>query len=258
MSKPAILITNDDGIESHFLKALVQAHLDDYHVYVAAPAREQSWISRAITRVGKVRVSEAHELNTTAWKIEGTPSDCVNIALGHLIPKEVTIAAVLSGINLGFNAAFPFILSSGTIAGALEGVLWGLPGIAFSHCIEREDYESLRKAHGRCSGELAESLRVAAMRATEFTARRIQEPQHDVLVHNVNFPATTYEHTPIEHTIPERFYVGSLFSSTDENAYRFEMPPDITPLRNQPNTDRACLNRKHISYTELNFSAISS
>ena len=65
-------------------------------------------------------------LGCPTWIVDGTPSDCVNIALAHLLTDPV--AGVVSGINVGLNASLGFILASGTVAGAWEGALHGLPG----------------------------------------------------------------------------------------------------------------------------------
>ena len=100
--KPHALVTNDDGIESAFLHRLVEALLPDFQVSVAAPAFEQSWIGRAISRRREVEVIQSPSIfpsGVDAWAISGTPTDCVNIALGNLLPKLPDI--VISGINIG-------------------------------------------------------------------------------------------------------------------------------------------------------------
>ena len=126
--KPLALVTNDDGIDSAFLHRLVEALAKDFEVAVAAPAFEQSWIGRAISRRTEVEVipSPSHfPSGVQAWAVSGTPTDCVNIALGNLLDRQPDI--VVSGINIGFNTTETLILCSGTIAGAMEGAQWGLP-----------------------------------------------------------------------------------------------------------------------------------
>lgn len=256
MSKPPILITNDDGIDSTFLRALVEAHQEVFEVTVAAPLREQSWIARAVTRDGEVHVLSDDRFGCTTWALDGTPTDCVNIALGHLIPQEKHPVAVLSGINLGYNAAYPFILSSGTIAGALEGVLWGLPGIAYSQMVPEHFFETLRASHGHVEGELAESLKHAANHACKLTQRILQKRTQGLTVHNINFPINTHADTPIEETIPERFRVGTLFQPVAPSSYTFKFNGELKPLLGLDNTDRACLLREHISYTQLDYARL--
>ena len=91
--RPHALVTNDDGIESAFLHRLVEALLPDFEVSVAAPAFEQSWIGRAISRHSEIEVIPGlayFSKDVQAWAIGGTPTDCVNIALGNLLRKNRT------------------------------------------------------------------------------------------------------------------------------------------------------------------------
>lgn len=258
MSKPRILITNDDGIDSFFLRVLVEAHLKDFEVFVAAPKSEKSWISRAITRDGIVQVTEDRRFDCPAWALDGTPTDCINIGLGHLLPKDRLPDAILSGINLGYNAAFPFILSSGTIAGALEGVLWGLPGIAFSHMVPENTYEILRASHGQVEGALANSLQCAGTHCVSITRQVLEQDHTGVTVHNINFPISTQADTPLEQTIAERFQLGTLFEAVAEDSYAFKFQSRLIPLVNTPDTDRACLERGNISWSRLDYSKLAA
>src|SRR5438128_11989642 len=117
------LVTNDDGIESVFLHELVLAlRKADHQVYVVAPKREQSWIGAAKSRNRPVHATAADRgLGCPTWIVDGTPSDGINIAVGHLLPRDLTIDAVVSGINVGLNASLGFIIASRTIARGSEG-----------------------------------------------------------------------------------------------------------------------------------------
>src|SRR3954470_19453044 len=109
-----LLITNDDGIDSVFLHELVAALVSAGHeLFVVAPKTEQSWIGAAKSRhraVASERVDRG--LGCPTWIVDGTPSDCVNIGLAHLLPGAnfATPEAVVSGINIGLNASLAFIL----------------------------------------------------------------------------------------------------------------------------------------------------
>lgn len=256
MPKQKVLITNDDGIHSSFLRSLVDAHKDLYEVYVAAPLREQSWVSRAITRLGDVKVNEDNRFGCKAWSIDGTPTDCVNIALGHLIPKSEYPVAILSGINLGFNASYPFILSSGTISGALEGLMWGIPGIAFSQMVPEYMYESLRMSHEELKGDFKESVKNAGIQACTITQNILKKNYSGLIVHNINFPINTELDTVVEETIPEIFRCGTLFQPVKKDTYSFKFTSELNPLLNLENTDRACLLRGNISYTQLDYARL--
>ena len=126
MTKPTALVTNDDGIDSYFLQVLVRRLQEKFDVIVAAPAKEQSWTGRSMTRRDPVSVKEFKGLDVPAWIIDGTPTDCVNIALESLV-NNCRPDIVVSGINLGMNVTLPMILASGTVAGALEAAFGESP-----------------------------------------------------------------------------------------------------------------------------------
>ena len=125
-----ILISNDDGIFSPGIKALVSAFAKAGHeVYVAAPDSQRSAASHSMTLFRPLTAKEA------AWAIDGTPVDCVKLAVETLCPE---VEAVLSGINHGYNAGSD-VLYSGTVGAATEGALRGKPAMAVSLGHERED-----------------------------------------------------------------------------------------------------------------------
>jgi 5'-nucleotidase len=132
LKKPRILITNDDGIHApgihHLWEAL--AHVAD--LFIVAPATEQSGVGLGITVRNPLHIETvAWAKNTPAWKVSGTPADCVRMAMSVLGQKPDLI---VSGINKGSNAGRT-ALYSGTVGGVIDGVLRGIPGIAFS-CVE--------------------------------------------------------------------------------------------------------------------------
>ena len=124
-----ILVTNDDGIETEGIKLLAQALWELGDVTVVAPATEQSAVSRSITFRAPLRVEHRNEPVSRAFAVSGTPADCVFLALHHLLPQPPDL--LVSGINTGPNMGDD-ILYSGTVAGAMEGALNGIPSIAIS------------------------------------------------------------------------------------------------------------------------------
>ena len=131
MTLPRALITNDDGIDCGFLHALADAMTRHFEVVVVAPRDEQSWAGRSFSRRGKLAVEERSDLPWKAWAVAGTPSDCVNVALGHLLETPVDI--VVSGINVGFNVTLPLLLTSGTVAPHSK-LHFGACPVAFPSC----------------------------------------------------------------------------------------------------------------------------
>ncbi len=131
-AKPAgglrILVTNDDGIHAPGLQVLTRiAQKLSKDVWVAAPEEEQSGSAHSLSLANPIRV---RQLGPRKFAVKGTPSDCVLMAVRHLI-KDKQPDLVLSGINRGQNIADD-VTYSGTIAAAMEGTQLGIPSIALS------------------------------------------------------------------------------------------------------------------------------
>lgn len=123
---PRILVTNDDGVRSeglHALAAMLQ-RLGD--VTIVAPHIEASAIGHALTLRRPLRMEHVGD---RVYEVDGTPTDCVNIAVTQLYTEMP--ALVVSGINKGYNLGDD-VTYSGTVAGAMEGALLGIPSIAVS------------------------------------------------------------------------------------------------------------------------------
>ena len=130
-----ILLTNDDGVGALGLHALVEAlAARGNKIAVAAPATEQSGMAHALTvhRDIEVRADGGFgNVAAEAWSIDGTPTDCVKIYLEAIAKREVWPELVISGVNKGANLGTD-VLYSGTVGGALEGYIHGIPAIALS------------------------------------------------------------------------------------------------------------------------------
>ena len=125
-----ILLTNDDGIYAEGIFALYEELKKIADVKVVAPATEQSAVGHAITMSDPLRVKDAYRRQKFfGHSVSGTPADCVKIAIRSLFKKMPDL--VVSGINLGPNTGFS-VLYSGTVSGATEGAILGIPSIAVS------------------------------------------------------------------------------------------------------------------------------
>ncbi len=137
MSKPLILVSNDDGITSKGIRVLISVMKKLGEVVVVAPDSPQSGMGHAITIGETLRLYEEDIFeDVVAYKSSGTPADCVKLAK-HYVLKDRTPDLVVSGINHGSNTSIS-VLYSGTMSAAIEGALEGLPSIGFSLC----DYSS--------------------------------------------------------------------------------------------------------------------
>ncbi|MCX7770236.1 MAG: 5'/3'-nucleotidase SurE [Proteobacteria bacterium] len=128
-----ILITNDDGIQSDGIKVLYEEIKKKHRCVVVAPDRERSAVSRALTLYRPLRVER---INGDFYSVDGTPTDCVNLAVNGLFKGKIKM--VVSGINKGPNMAED-ITYSGTVSAAMEGLLLGIPSIAVS-CASKSDF----------------------------------------------------------------------------------------------------------------------
>ncbi len=166
-----ILLTNDDGIHAEGLAALerIAAELTD-DVWVCAPEYEQSGASRALTLAEPIRV---RRLGERRFATTGTPTDCVMLALNELV-EGARPDLVLSGVNRGANLAED-VTMSGTVAGAIEAMALGVPGIALS---QMGAYEPRGDFY-----EAAEAF------APGIVRRLVEVGWPKDVVMNVNFPA---------------------------------------------------------------------
>jgi 5'-nucleotidase len=128
--KLSILVSNDDGILSDGLAALVTALQDIADVTIVAPDSQQSAVGHAITVHRPLRVREVKkEGKFFGYAVDGTPADCVKLAIRNLMKKKPDL--VISGINHGSNTAIS-VIYSGTVSAATEGTILGIPSFAMS------------------------------------------------------------------------------------------------------------------------------
>src|SRR3982075_1864312 len=132
---PRILVTNDDGYRSEGLRVLAEVLRALGDVAVVAPVTEASAIGHALTLRHPLRLEA---IDDRVFAVDGTPTDCVNIAVTQVFKGLPDL--VVSGINKGWNLGDD-VTYSGTVAGALEGALLGIPAIAVSLRQTREAYD---------------------------------------------------------------------------------------------------------------------
>ncbi len=145
-----ILITNDDGVYSEGLRLLSRALAPLGEVTVVAPDREQSATGHSLTLDRPLRLQKIEE---NWYAVDGTPTDCVNLAVLWLL-KEKKPDLVVSGINFGLNLGDD-VTYSGTVSATFEGTLLGIPSVAFSQEIaEGYSFERAAAFAGRFVGEL--------------------------------------------------------------------------------------------------------
>lgn len=156
-----ILATNDDGIHSPGLRAMVLALQRFGRVVVVAPDRERSAVSHALTLHSPLRATEQAP---DWWAVDGTPTDCVNLGIHGLLQDRPDL--VVSGINQGANLGDD-LTYSGTVAAAMEATLMGVPAMAFSLSSDRflpDDFQGC----GQWISQLAEQVIAHGLPADTF------------------------------------------------------------------------------------------
>jgi 5'-nucleotidase len=146
---PHILLTNDDGYRADGLRALVAALESFAMVSIVAPSREQSGAAQSLTLRQPIVCNRIAERE---WAIDGTPADCVIVALHKLLPEkpDMVISGINHGANLGENVYY-----SGTVGAAREGALHHLPSVAISLCSKRTEVKFENSARvARAAAEL--------------------------------------------------------------------------------------------------------
>ncbi|MDQ8179461.1 5'/3'-nucleotidase SurE [Pelagicoccus sp. SDUM812005] len=252
MSK--ILIVNDDGIDSPLLLALVSSFQRLGEVVVAAPRYEQSWVGKCMSRFKEVDVIGRKDFPCEAYSISGSPADCVNLALGHLLPEKPR--CIVSGINVGHNAGLAYILSSGTVGAALEGALHNIPSFAASLGLARDDYDRLKDNPQELGEKLGSKAQTAAAILSKFVEAQLASTENAYgVVHSINFPsAPITEETEIVRTNPARTEAGSFFGQKN-NAYNF-IYCELGENAPAAPSDRDTLIEGKISHTRLDFSQL--
>ena len=125
-----ILLTNDDGPDSPLLGLVADDLRERGNLTVVVPKNEQSWTGKSMTRFRELRLER---MGDGAYTVDGTPPDCVNVAVHHLYEARPDL--VVSGINVGSNTGIGFAFSSGTVGACLEANIIGLPAVALSQIL---------------------------------------------------------------------------------------------------------------------------
>jgi 5'-nucleotidase len=165
-----ILVSNDDGYLATGINALASALSEIADVIVVAPDRNYSGASNSLTLHSPLRV---HEVEEDRYFVNGTPSDCVHLALSGFLDKDPDI--VVSGINHGANLGDD-VIYSGTVAAAMEGRFLGLPAIAVS-----------------LVGRHAQHFDTGARVAADLVRKLQDDPLPKDIMLNVNVPDLPYD-----------------------------------------------------------------
>lgn len=240
-----ILICNDDGIFAPGILALREAVQGLGELHVVAPEAEQSAVGHAITVSSPLRVKPVNRQGEYFGQaVNGTPADCVKLAVSRILDQPPDL--LLSGINLGANSGIS-VLYSGTVSGATEGTILGLPSIAFSLCtFQNPEWE-------------------AAARVARAVVRRVDPASipPDTLL-NVNIPNLPFERLRGIAVVPiaKSRWVEEFDARTDPRGHNYYWMDGVLKLVGAAgNNDVSRLEEGYVTVTPLqldmtNYSAL--
>ena len=197
-----ILLTNDDGFYSKGLTALHAELAKEHRVFVVAPDSEKSAISMALTLNHPLRITQVEE---NIYAVNGTTSDCVNIALQKILPVKPDF--VVSGMNLGENLSED-VFFSGTVGGAFSGHLYGIPSLAVSLIAGLGQYQQREF-------EFAAGARIAASILNKLLACA-----HDNVIYNLNIPHPNCGEIAVT-TLGSKRYTPDIIERTDPRGGKY-------------------------------------
>ncbi len=221
------LVTNDDGVESPGLRELASALESLGEVIVVAPDREQSASGHALTLHRPLRLREH---SSGVYSVDGTPTDCVNLAILWLLgdPPDLVVSGINRGLNLGDDVTY-----SGTVSATFEGVLLRVPSVAFSQqLVEGYSFE-----------------RSAGVAARLVEALLDRELPTDLLL-NVNLPAASprgLRFTRLGH----RVYQQVVVEKVDPRGQRYFWIAGSPEWRDEDGTDHKAIVDDCVSVTPL-------
>ena len=223
-----ILVTNDDGVYSEGLKLLAAALREFAEVTVVAPDREQSATGHSLTLHRPLRMQKLEE---GFYAVDGTPTDCVNLAVLWLM-KESPPDLVVSGVNFGLNLGDD-VTYSGTVSATFEGTLLGIPSVAFS----QEVGESFSFGRG-------------ANFARRFLEILLGNPMPADLLLNVNIPAGPIHGVELTR-LGHRVYQQVVVEKEDPRGRRYFWIAGTPKWREEAGTDQQAISAGKVSVTPL-------
>jgi len=234
---PTLLLTNDDGIFAKGLESLVKILGGKYPLWVVAPESEQSAVGHALTLTQPLRVRKIYKNGSFyGYGVNGTPADCVKIALHELIspPPRLLISGINGGPNVGIN-----VIYSGTVSAATEGAMMGLTSLSVSI----DSYQT-------------RNFQVAARIAAGLVDRLLQSPLPPGVSLNVNVPDL-----PLSKIKGIRLVRQGTFRFLErferridprENVYYWQAGI-LPPPEEAPDTDHALLAQGYVTLTPITF-----
>lgn len=245
-----ILLTNDDSYDSPLLHILYDLLTELGHeLRCVIPSTEQSWKGKAMTRFGKMIESEVIIDGRKFTTFSGTPADCVNFGIYNFCPEKPDL--VISGTNLGYNASLGFIFSSGTVGGALEAYLSGIPALSLSQKLNRDEYifwnQKRKFKQETCDKYLSQTKQILEKVSLEDFSDTKE-------LWALEFPDLLNEEWQVCETYPSLQNYGSAFSKAEDGSY-FHNASGLN-FTDEVGTDIHALANGNVALNKLDFKSL--
>lgn len=194
-----ILLSNDDGVNSSGILSAKLAVEEFGETYVVAPANQQSGIGHALTLFEPLRVNSLRlKDDSLAYSVSGTPTDAVTLGIYEIMDEKPDL--VISGINVGQNTGKGELTTSGTMGAAMEAAGLGIPAIAVSQNVEKQD---IKFDEGSVEVDFSATQKVLKRVVKKVIAKGLPEGV-DLL--NLNVPSNPDSYEPVVSNLGKRMY----------------------------------------------------
>lgn len=247
-----VLITNDDGYKAEGIRRLFAELSKAYEVVGVAPAHEQSWVAKSLSRHRDLSLHKAEHQEFHGYTVDGTPADCAQLGIYQVL-KDERPAFLVSGINHGSNVGHEEILSSGTVGAAIEASLQGIPAFAVSLSSLRRDGGLESFGSDFMTEQLALTARLASRIIEQVMARGFPA---GIQIISINMPHDVTEDSSWVVTRPHQARHEALFAPVDEK-YRHR---GIVGLLDDVDagSDLAALAKGHVSILPIKLELTSA
>lgn len=233
-----LLLTNDDGINAKGIYALAKELETSHEVIIIAPDNERSACGHSITLTRPLIVREAklEGLRSKAFSVDGTPADCVKIAIDKLIDGKIDM--VVSGINKGLNLGTD-VLYSGTVSAAIEAAIYKIPSMAISMDVKKDE----------------ETYEMAAKYAGQILLKAMENRIDNDIVLNVNIPLLKENEIKgikvckIGSRLYDNIYIESI---GENNETQYEIKGEVKDIHEE-NSDTIYFKEGYVTVTPLHY-----
>jgi 5'/3'-nucleotidase SurE len=246
------LLINDDGADSPlllpFIKSLEAAAIFE-DLSVVVPAEERSWISQSVTRFQSVFLNKLLVDDRLVHTLSGTPADCADIGMFQLCAAVPNLC--ISGINVGINAGWPYFSNSGTVGGAMQSAVTGVPALAVSAKLSAEvfsQWTSRVPGAGVAGGQWDRLAQAGARVCRILVDCKFWEI---CPLCSINLPYESDCATPIEITALDQCRYSRVFDRVDSRTFRHAGSLSFVGRGLTPHSDLDALDRGVISVTPI-------